>query len=119
MNVSSRSQTIVAPRNEIDKSAITQKLKLLANLRLHVLVTGIEVAQMSLECIDFVESEFALPKRLHAFHDIEQPTSRLKRFASEKERFLPFLENRFLRANNAVLHNVNLADLWHLAEQDI
>jgi hypothetical protein len=53
--VPSRSEAIVAPRNEIDESSITQILELLANLRLNVLVAWVEVSQMSLERIDLVE----------------------------------------------------------------
>src|SRR4051794_39315000 len=63
-----RSQTIITTRNEIDKSAIAQILKLLTYLWLDVLVAGIEIAKMTLERVDLVEHEFALPKRLHAFH---------------------------------------------------
>jgi hypothetical protein len=36
-------QTIAASRNEFDKSLVTQKLKLLANLRSDVLVAGIKI----------------------------------------------------------------------------
>ncbi len=53
------SQTIITTRHEIDKSAITQKLKLLAYLGFDVLVAGIEIAQMLLESVDLVEREIA------------------------------------------------------------
>ena len=36
-------QTIAASRNEFDKSLVTQKLKLLANLRSDVLVAGVKI----------------------------------------------------------------------------
>jgi hypothetical protein len=78
------SQTIISARNEIDKSAITQILELLTYLRLDVLVAGIEIAEMAFERVNVIEREVALAKRLHAFHDVEQPTTRLRRFISEK-----------------------------------
>src|SRR5450756_1132893 len=40
------SQAIMTTRHEIDKSTIAQILKLLTNLRLDVLVAGIEIAEM-------------------------------------------------------------------------
>jgi hypothetical protein len=57
-----RSQAITTTRHEIDKSAIAQKLKLLAYLGLDVLVAGIEVAQLPLEGVDLVKREVALPE---------------------------------------------------------
>jgi hypothetical protein len=53
------SQTIIAARNEVDKSAIAQILKLLLNLGFDVLVARIEIAQMPLEGIHFVKREVA------------------------------------------------------------
>jgi hypothetical protein len=113
------SQTIISAGNELDKSTIAQILKLLTNLWLDVLVTGIEFAEVPLEGIDFVETEITLAKRLHAFHDVEQPATRFKGRASEKERLLPFLKDGFLRTNDTVLNDMYLADLRHFAEQDV
>ena len=65
-------QAIITTRYEIDKSAIPQKLKLLAYLGFDVLVAGIEIAEMPFECVDFLKREFPLAERFHALHDIEQ-----------------------------------------------
>src|SRR5437868_2772432 len=80
------SQTIISARDEINKSAITQILKLLTYLRLDVLVAGIEIAEMPLESVDLVKREVSLAERFHALDDIEQPAPRLRRFISEKKR---------------------------------
>ena len=56
------SQSIVSARNEIDKSAIAQILKLLAYLGFDVLITGIEITQLPLESIDFIQCEVAFSK---------------------------------------------------------
>src|SRR5258708_6698780 len=93
------SQTIISPRNEINKSAVTQILKLLTNLRFDVLVAGIEAAKMTFEGVDLIEGEVPFPKRLHALHDIEQPAARFGRFISEEKRLLPFRKHEFLGAN--------------------
>ena len=74
---------------------------------------------MPVEGINLVKGKLALAQRLDAFHDVQQPAARLKRFASEKECFLPYFENGVLRTDDAVLDDMYLADLWHLAEQDI
>ena len=84
------SQTIITTRHEIDKSTVAQILKLLTYLGFDVLVAGIEIAEMPLEGVDLVKREVAFPERLHAFHDIEQPAARLRRFIPEEERLLPF-----------------------------
>jgi len=73
-----RSQAIITTRHEIDKSAVAQILKLLTYLGLDVLVAGIEIAKMPLECVDLVKREVALPQRLHAFHYVEQPAARFR-----------------------------------------
>src|SRR5437773_1408476 len=119
MRVSSRSQTIISPRNEINKSAIAQILKLLAYLGPDVLVAWIKFAQMPLESVDLVKREIAFAQRLHTFHDVEQPAARLRRFTSEKKRSLPFRKHEFLGADEAVLHDMNLAGFRDPAEQDI
>src|SRR5258708_40230620 len=92
-----------------DKSAVAQILELLTNLGLYVLVAGVEIAEMPLERVDLIKREVALAERLHAFHDVEQPAARLRRFVPEKERLLPFCEDQFLGANETVLHDMNLA----------
>jgi len=51
------SQTVISPRNEINKSAIAQILKLLTNLGFDILVAGIEFAKMPFESVDLVERE--------------------------------------------------------------
>jgi hypothetical protein len=112
-------ETIIAPRNEIDKSTVAQILQLLANLRPDVLVAGIAIAEMPLEGIDFVKREVALPKRLHAFHDVEQPASRFQRLAPEKERLLPVGKDEFFRTNDTILDDVNFPGFRDAAEQDI
>jgi hypothetical protein len=119
MRVSSRSQAIITTRHEINKSAVSQILQLLAYLRLDVLVAGIEIAEMPFEGVDLVKGEIAFAKGLHALHDVEQPTARFRRLVSEEERLLPFCEDDFLGADEAVLHDMNLARLWDAAEQDI
>src|SRR3954465_4249879 len=111
-------QTITAARDEIYKPAVAEKLQLLTYLRPDVLVTRIELAKMPLEGVDLIQRELALAERLHAFHDVEQPTPRFQRFIPEEKRFLPFRENQLLCANDAVLHDMNLARLRYLAEQD-
>jgi hypothetical protein len=57
-----RSQPVITTRNEIDKSTVTQILKLLSNLRFDVLVAGIKVTQVPLESVDFFQGEIAFPK---------------------------------------------------------
>src|ERR1700754_1325110 len=118
MRTVSGSQTITSARDEIYKPAVAEILQLLAYLRPDVLVAGIEAAEMPLESVDLVERELALAKGLHAFHDVEQPAPRFQRFIPEEKRFLPFRENQLLCTNDAVLHDVNLARLRYLAEQD-
>src|ERR1700726_4566086 len=88
-----RSQAIVTTRHEIDKSAVAQILKLLAYLGFDVLVAGIEIAKMPLERVDLVKREVALPQRLDAFHDVEQPAARFRGFASQEKCLLPFRKN--------------------------
>src|SRR5436309_15937419 len=112
------SQTIIATRNEYDKPAIAQILKLLTYLRLHVLVARIELAEVPLESIDLFEREFAFTERLHAFHDIEQPTARFRRFVPEEKRLLPFREDEFFRANDAALNDLYFSQLGNAAEQN-
>src|ERR1700737_1088444 len=53
------SQTIISPRDEINKSAIAQILKLLAYLGFDVLIAGIKIAEMPLEGVDLVQREVA------------------------------------------------------------
>src|SRR5439155_16715341 len=74
----SRSQAIIAARQELDEPTITQVLELLTNLWSDVLVAGIEIAKMPLKTVDFFEREFTLAERFHAFHDVEQPASRFQ-----------------------------------------
>ena len=112
-----RSQTIITTRHEIDKSAIAQILKLLPYLGSDVLVAGIEIAKVPLESIDLVKCEVAFAKRLHTIHDVEQPAARFRRFTSEEKCLLPFGKHELLRANEAVLHDMNLAGFRDAAEQ--
>src|SRR6476660_1583964 len=88
------SQTIITPRDELDKSAVAQILKLLPYLGFDVLVAGIEIAEMPFESVDLIKCEVAFPELLHAFHDIEQPAAGLRRFAPEKQRLLPFRKDK-------------------------
>src|SRR5688572_15450280 len=74
-----RAQTIVASRDELYKSSITQILKLLPYLRLDVLIAGIELTELPLESIYLIQREFALSERFDTFHHIEQPTTCLQR----------------------------------------
>src|SRR3954452_12824805 len=113
------SQTIIPARNKVDKSTIPQILKLLANLRLDVLVAGIAVTQMPLESVNLVEREFALPERLHAFHDIKQPATAVQRFISEEKRLLPFCQDEVFLSHDAVLDNMNFPGFRDLAEQNV
>jgi hypothetical protein len=113
------SQTVITTRHEINKSAVAQILKLLTYLRLDVQVAGIEIAEMPFESIDLVEREVALPKRFHTFHDVEQPAARFRRFVPEKKGSLPFCKDKLLGANEAVVHDMNLAGFRDAAEQDI
>jgi hypothetical protein len=62
---------IIAARHEINKSAISQILKLLTYLGSNVLVAGVEIAEMALEGIDLVQGKIALTQRLHALHDVQ------------------------------------------------
>src|SRR5258708_37021523 len=119
MRASSRSQTIISSRNEINKSAVAQILKLLPYLRFDVLVAGIEITEMPLESVDLVERKLVLAERLDTVHDGEQPAARLRRFASQEKRLLPFRKDAFLLANDPALNDMNLAGLRHATEQDI
>jgi hypothetical protein len=112
------SQAIVTTRYEIDKSAVTQILKLLAYLRFDVLVAGIKIAEMAFERVDLVKGELALAERLDAIHDVEQPSARVRRFIPEEKRFPPFGEDRFLRANDTTLNDVNFARFGNTVEQN-
>src|SRR5450759_4330544 len=98
-----RSQTIIATGDEINKAAVAQILKLLANLGFDVLVARIEIAEMPLEGVDFVKREISFPKRFHAFHDVEHPAARFRRFIPEEKRLLPIRKDEFLRSDEAVL----------------
>src|ERR1700738_5636038 len=112
------SQTIISPRDEINKSAIAQILKLLAYLGFDVLIAGIKFAQMPFEGVNLVQREVAFPKRLRALHDVEQPRRRLRRFIPEEKCLLPFRKDEFLGAKEDILHDVNRAGLGHAAEQE-
>ena len=90
---------------------------MLAYLGLDVLVAGIEIAQVPLERVDLIEREVSFAERLHAFHDIEQPPACLQRLIPEEKRSLPFRKDKLLGANEAVLHDVNLAGFRDAAEQ--
>src|SRR5882672_12510262 len=94
-------------------------LKLLAYLRPDVLVARVEIAKMQFESVDLIECEVSLAKRLHAFHDVQQPAPRFWRFASKEERLLPIGEDEFLGANNAILNDMNFPGVWHTAEENI
>src|SRR6202012_5790128 len=113
------SQAIITTRHEIDKSTIAQKLKLLTYLGFDVLVAGIEIVEVTFERIDLVKRELALAERFNAFHDVQQPAPRLRRFVPEEERPLPFGKDSLLRTNDPFLHDVNLAGLGNAAEQDV
>jgi hypothetical protein len=76
-------------------------LKLLTYLGLDVLVAGVEVTEMPLEGVDLVEREVPLVERLHAFHDIEQPAARLRRFVPEKKAglYLTYPNRQYVRGD--------------------
>jgi hypothetical protein len=112
------SQAIVTTRYEFDESAIAQILKLLTYLWFDVLIAGIEIAEMALECVHLVKGKVAFPQRLHTFHNVEQPPARIGRFAPEEERSLPFGKDQFFRPNDSAPHNMNLPGLWDSVEQD-
>jgi hypothetical protein len=114
-----RSQTIISARDEFDKAPVAQILKLLTYLGFDVLVAGVEIAQMPLESVDFIKREVTLAKRLHAFHDIEQPAACIRRFIPEEKRLPPFREDEFLRANDAALYDMDFSGVRDAAEQDI
>jgi hypothetical protein len=59
-----RSQTIIAARNEINKSLIAQILKLLSYLGPDALATGIAVTQMPFERVGLVKREVAFAEGL-------------------------------------------------------
>src|SRR5437016_1360847 len=71
----STSETIASTRNEIQVTAISQVLELLANLRLNILIAGIKTAQVSLECVNIINVEFMFADRFDAFHHFNQPAS--------------------------------------------
>src|SRR4051794_18429400 len=119
MRTASGPQTVAPARDEIQKPAVAEILQLLADFRPDVLVAGIEFAEIPVERIDLIQRELALAERLHAFHDVEQPSPSLRRLAAEKEGSLPFGEHQLLGANDPVLHDVNLAGLRNAAEQDV
>jgi hypothetical protein len=48
---------------------------------------------MPLERVDFLKREVPLAERLDAFHDVEQPAARFRRFISEEKCPLPFREH--------------------------
>src|SRR6202035_5396147 len=73
---------------------------------------------MPFEGVDLVEAEVALAERLHAFHDVEQPATRLRRFIPEEQRLLPIRKHEFLGANEAVPDDVNVSRLRDTVEQD-
>src|ERR1700761_2431124 len=114
-----RSQTIITSRDEINKSTIAQILELLTYLGFDVLIAGVEIAEMLLERINLFKREVALPKGLNAFHDIEQPAPRFRRFISEEKCFLPFRKDNFLRANDPVLYNMNFTGIRNAADHNI
>jgi hypothetical protein len=84
-------------------------LQLLPNLGSYVLVARIEIAKMPLESVDLIKREVAFAERLHAIHNIKEPAARLRRLIPEEERSLPLRKDEFLRANETVLHDMNLA----------
>jgi len=96
----SSSQTIIAARHEIDKTAIAQILQLLAYLRPDVLVSGIEFAKVPFEAIYLIQRELVLAERFYTLHHIKQPSAGLRRFTSEEERLLPFGEHQLLCADD-------------------
>lgn len=112
-------QTIIPARNEFNKPAVTQILKLLPHLRPDVLVAGIEITEVPFESIDLVKGEVSLAKRLHALHHIQQPAARFRGFVSEEKCLLPIGEDEFFRANNAVLDDMYLAGVWNSTKQDV
>src|SRR5579872_206852 len=112
------SQPIITTRYEFDESTVTQILKLLTYLGFDVLVSGIEIAKVSLKTINFFKCEFPLTQRLHTFHYVKQPTARFQRLASKEERLLPFLENGFLRTDDPTLDDMNLAGFRHAIQPD-
>jgi hypothetical protein len=77
-------------------------LKLLAYFWSDVLVARIEISEVPLEHVNLVKAEIAFAERLHAFHDIEQPAARFRRFVSKEKRPSPFRKNGFLRTDDSL-----------------
>src|SRR3981189_2697375 len=74
---------------------------------------------MPLKSIDLIKRKVALPERLHALHDIEQPATAFQRFISEEKCLLPFCQDEVFLSHDAVLDNMNFPGFRDLAEQNV
>ena len=113
------SQTIIAARNEIQIAAISEKLQLLANLRLYISVVRVELTQSILKCVDIVDLKLMFPDGFHALHHFYKPTPRFLSPVTQKQRSVPLREHRIFRFDFAVADNEDFAGLRDLVQQDM
>jgi hypothetical protein len=84
-----------------------------------VSIVRIEIAQRAFESVDVLKLEFRPADGLHAFHDLDQPASRIRRFVAQEARLAPLSEHFVLRLNLAVANDEDFARWGNLAEQDV
>jgi hypothetical protein len=83
-------------------------LEVVDGFLLDVPVIRIELRQPIFERVNVVEFEFTLSDHLYAFHDFDEPPSRLELFVAKEERFLPLGEHQLFRLRLAIPNNENL-----------
>ena len=116
---SSKPQTIVSARHEIEITPISQKLEPLAYLGPYVFIFGIETTQSILICIYVFDLKLVFSNCLDAHHYLDQPPSCFLILITQKERLVPPAEYQVLCFDLSVPHNINLAELRYLIEQDV
>jgi hypothetical protein len=85
-------QTIRSFTDEVEVASITEKLKLLTNLRLHIVVAWIDLAQPLFKGVDVINIKFSLPNKLDALHHFDKPAPGFTVGVTKKCRFLPLGE---------------------------
>ena len=98
---------------------IAEHLQLLAYLWSDISVVGIKSRKVRLESIDVSQGEFGAPDPLDAPHNLDQPAARGKALVAQEQRLAPGFEHRFLRNENAVAHQRDLARLRYGIEADV
>jgi len=77
-------------RDKVEIPAVSKELKLLADFIFYVFVVWKNATETFFKCINFIQVEFRLADRINAFHDFDEPASRIRPFIPKEKCSLPF-----------------------------